>query len=332
MLVCTLPSPACMCSATNTRLRSTRCWIGAEVVEQRPERSAREQAPQLAAHLGLPRHADRAVLQQVEDPHRRVGCDPPRELRGECAEAQRLELARSTVPAGDPCCASSHDQRRRAASITVDREPWTVAEHLGRRQSVGVRVAGLADARRAREVGLERVEQRELVPDRELDVDALDRVGVLAEPLERDHDVLVDLERVRVAGDRGGAAAVAPECLAGLGAGRDEPLAGAGVGDAHDVRRALRDRRLVVADDVAEQHHLRQRAALRAGRVADGAQVALVEVLEAGEPHAARAPAARRSGRGSRRSRESRRAPGRRTPGRPCGCAQACGARSSAPT
>ncbi len=26
MLVCTLPSPACMCSATQTRPRSTRCW------------------------------------------------------------------------------------------------------------------------------------------------------------------------------------------------------------------------------------------------------------------------------------------------------------------
>ncbi len=27
MLVCTLPSPACMCSATNTRPFSTRAWI-----------------------------------------------------------------------------------------------------------------------------------------------------------------------------------------------------------------------------------------------------------------------------------------------------------------
>ena len=50
---------------------------------------------------------------------------------------------------------------------------------------------------------------------------------------------------------------------------------------------ARRDRGLVVADDIAEQRHLRQRAALGFGGVADRAQVALVHVLEARELHAA---------------------------------------------
>ena len=44
---------------------------------------------------------------------------------------------------------------------------------------------------------------------------------------------------------------------------------------------------VVVADDVAEQHHLRPAVALRLGRVADGLHVALVEMLEAREDRAA---------------------------------------------
>ena len=52
---------------------------------------------------------------------------------------------------------------------------------------------------------------------------------------------------------------------------------------AHDFGSRARDRILVVADDVAEQHHLRQRAALGLGRVADRAQIALVEVFQARE-------------------------------------------------
>jgi hypothetical protein len=50
--------------------------------------------------------------------------------------------------------------------------------------------------------------------------------------------------------------------------------------------RRRRHRVLVVADDVADQHHLRPAVALRLGRVADGAHVALVEVFEAGEHRA----------------------------------------------
>ncbi len=60
----------------------------------------------------------------------------------------------------------------------------------------------------------QRVEQLQLVRDRQLDVDALDAVGVLAHASQRDHDVFVDLEGVGVLGDRRGARAVEPEFLA----------------------------------------------------------------------------------------------------------------------
>ena len=133
-----------------------------------------------------------------------------------------------------------------------------------------------------------RVDQLQLVADRQLDVDALDGVGVLAQPLERNDDVLVDLERVGVLRDRRGSARSSQNLRACLGADGDEALARAGVGEAHDCARSRRPPPLVLADDVAEQHHLRQRAALRLGAVADGAQVALIQMLEAGENGAAR--------------------------------------------
>jgi hypothetical protein len=52
------------------------------------------------------------------------------------------------------------------------------------------------------------------------------------------------------------------------------------------TRRRRHHRVLVVADDVADQHHLRPAMALGLGGVADRAHVAFVEVLEAGEQHA----------------------------------------------
>ena len=133
----------------------------------------------------------------------------------------------------------------------------TLCEYFVTRQTVDVGIAGLAEPGLTREVGFERIEQRKLVGKRELDIDALDRIRVFAEPLERDHDVFVDLERVRVAGNRGRLAAIAPERLACLGADRGEPLAGTCVGDAHDIRCAQRDGVFVGAHDIADQDHLR---------------------------------------------------------------------------
>jgi hypothetical protein len=45
----------------------------------------------------------------------------------------------------------------------------------------------------------QRVAQRQLVADRQLDVDALDAVAVLAHARQRNHHVLVELEGVGVA-------------------------------------------------------------------------------------------------------------------------------------
>src|ERR1700681_1178894 len=87
-------------------------------------------------------------------------------------------------------------------------------------------------------------------------------------------------------GDRRRAGAVEPEFLARLGRDRDKAFGAARIADAHDFGGRARDRVIAVADDVADQDHLRPAMTLRLGRVADRLDVALVQVLEPGELHA----------------------------------------------
>ncbi len=151
-----------------------------------------------------------------------------------------------------------------------------------------VRVVGLAQRQVAtREEHFELVGQRELVLQRQLDVDALDAVAVLGHARQRDHHVFVDLEGVGVLADGGRALAVEPEFLARLGADGDEAFAAARIGDAHHLGGDARHSIGVVTRDVAEQHHLRQAAVLlRFGGVADSLEIAVVQVLEASQQNA----------------------------------------------
>ena len=127
----------------------------------------------------------------------------------------------------------------------------------------------------------ETVRELHLVADRHLDVQALDAVGVVAEPVERNDDVLVDLECVRVLGDRRRARAVEPELLARFGGYGDESLAAARIGDPDHLRRCLRDGVVALADDVAEQDHVRATVPLRFRRIADRLHVPRIEMFEA---------------------------------------------------
>jgi hypothetical protein len=113
-------------------------------------------------------------------------------------------------------------------------------ELLGRRARVVARSPRGQELRSAHE-RCERVGKLELVRERKLDVELLDAVAVVTEPLERDDDVLVDLERVRVPGDRRGARAIQPELLARFRGNRDEPFRTARVGDTDHFRRGLGD-------------------------------------------------------------------------------------------
>ena len=177
-------------------------------------------------------------------------------------------------------------QSARVAATSVRASSIFAARSSGGRARVVVgapqRCHGRSGEQRA-----ERVAEGELVGDRQLDVDPLDAVGVIAETGERNDDVLVDLERVRVARDRRGARAVEPEFLPRVGGNSDEAFGAAGVGDADHFRGGFGDGVIRLADDVPEQHHLRPAVALRLGRVADGLHIPLVQMLEAGKHRAA---------------------------------------------
>ena len=210
---------------------------------------AGEQRGERIAQFALPGHPQRAVLQAREE--RRI-VEPVQQI--------------------GPMVAHLCDEAQRPGGA--------VAQDLLARQRVELGVSGLAGLERAAQELLERVGKTQLVGDRELDVDAFDGVGVVTETRQRDDHVFVDLEGVGVFGDRGGACAVEPELPACVGTDGDEALAAAAVGDADGLAGGARHGGVIFADDVADQHHLGQRAALALGDVADRLEVALIEVLE----------------------------------------------------
>jgi hypothetical protein len=132
-----------------------------------------------------------------------------------------------------------------------------------------------------REISRERGDQLQLVLDGQLDIDTLDGIRVFAQAFQGDDDVLVDLEGIGVFRDSRRLRAVQPEFLARFTVDCDETLARACVGKTHDFRGGS-------PDDIAEQYHLGQCAPFGLRAVADGAQVAFVQVLEARQNRALR--------------------------------------------
>ena len=112
----------------------------------------------------------------------------------------------------------------------------------------------------ARKMLDERVDALDLVRDRLFDVDALDAGVVFDQAVQRDHHVLVDLERIGVRRDRRGARTVVPETSARFRADRDETLAVAGVHDRHQVRRDLRDSSLSSSPAISASSTMRGRS------------------------------------------------------------------------
>ena len=105
--------------------------------------------------------------------------------------------------------------------------------------------------------GSRRIEDAQLVADRQFDVDAFDAIGVIAQPFQRDDHIFIDLEGIGMAGDCRRACAVQSEGLAGFRRHRDETLAAAGIGDTHHLGCGSGHGVLVFADDIADQHHFR---------------------------------------------------------------------------
>ncbi len=224
MLVCTLPSPACMCSATNTRLCSTRWWMRVAARRGSAEGAAVEDLAQRLAHFAS--STTRAACGPAARGNGRPSMLQLRERRAPCQRARVSGASRLS---------SSHCQRLRTSASSCLR--CIARDCPAARRRRAAHRPGDAAAVRRRRIRPARRSSSSLLLQRQLDVDALDAVGVVAQARQRDHHVLVDLERVGVLGDRRGARAVEPELLARLGGHRDEAFAAARVGDAHDLAR-----------------------------------------------------------------------------------------------
>ena len=200
--MCTLPSPACMCSATQTRpLQHLAC--GCAGIRRRSARSAAPAKMRSQRRAGSASSTTRAACGPAaarRSVRAAVGCT--RSSRA----SQRCHSARTSRSSASACCTRSSSSSARGDLAGV------VA--LAQRQRC--RCAKKASSASTSASLLRRLQ---------LDVDALDAVGVLAHARQRDHHVLVDLEGVGVLADRRGALAVEPELLARLGADGDEALA-----------------------------------------------------------------------------------------------------------
>ena len=162
-----------------------------------------------------------------------------------------------------------------------------VFQQLGRRDVVGIVLLAQWQLALGKK-GVQRIAELDLVVQRQLDIDALDAIGVLGHARQRDDHVFIDLEGIGVAADGGGALAVQPEFLARLGADGNKAFAAARVGNTHHFAGHARHFIGVVANDVAKQHHLGQAAMLFAlGGIAHRLQVAVIQVLQPGQQHAA---------------------------------------------
>ena len=85
--------------------------------------------------------------------------------------------------------------------------------------------------------------------------------------------------------DRSRTGTVKPEGLAGLRADRNKPLTGTAIGEPDDFTGRVRNRVTIIANDIANQHHLGQTTTLALSGVTHGPQIALIEVFETGEQH-----------------------------------------------
>jgi hypothetical protein len=175
--------------------------------KDRREHAAAEDLLQRRPQLPLPRDADDAVLQHIEQARRGCMFQAFPQLRQQRFVAEPLEILqrrreRRVEMLGQPAPALADlgEQGARPRS--------TLADHFFVRQVAHFRVVGARQGQSSGEQRLEPIEELQLVGDRKLDVDALDLVGVRAEARQRQHHVLVDLEGIGVSGDRGGARAV----------------------------------------------------------------------------------------------------------------------------
>ncbi|OIQ78441.1 hypothetical protein GALL_398520 [mine drainage metagenome] len=219
------------------------------------------------AHFTLPGHPQVVLLHRTEHRRQLAHAGLRHQFHSPLAEfaQRRIEAIQHLVPVRTGVL----DQRQGLLAAGFD--PLRV----------GLSIFVLHQRQFAVQKALQRIEQFQLVADGQLDVDALDAVGVIPQARQRNDHILVDLEGIGMLRDGCGAGTVQPEFLARIGADGNEAFASACVGQAHDMRCRFADGVLVIAGDVGYQYHLGTLRTVGLGGVTDGFQVALVQMLQA---------------------------------------------------
>ena len=124
--------------------------------------------------------------------------------------------------------------------------------------------------------------QLQLIFDRQLNINAFNSISIFTHARQRNYDIFVDFEGIGVLGDGRSTGAVEPELFACFRADGNKTFAHAGVGNAHHFGGGVSDCVFIVTHNVAEQGHFGQHTALGFGGIADGAQIALIQMFQPG--------------------------------------------------
>ena len=223
--------------------------------QHRAKRGPRENGLQRRADLGFPAGTQAVILQ----------------LR-----KQRIHIGQPTSPE------RAHLPQQSQGLL------HTVAQQLGTGNVVGIVCFAQRQIALLKK-SLQCIAQRQLVAQTQLNVDALDAIGVLGHAGQRNHHILIHLEGVGVLADGRCALAIQPEFFAGLGADGHKAFATAAVGNAHHLAGGTGHGIGIVAHDVPHQHHFGHAGrgdALALGGIAHRLQVAVVQMLQTRQQHA----------------------------------------------
>ena len=118
---------------------------------------------------------------------------------------------------------------------------------------------------------------------RQLDIDTLHAIAIVAHARQRNHHVFIQFEGVGMFGNRGGACTIQPEFFACFGRNSNKTFATAQIGQPDNFRCGLGDRIFIITHHVGQQYHFWSCCPFGFGRVAHGFEIAVIQVFKSGQ-------------------------------------------------
>ena len=127
--------------------------------------------------------------------------------------------------------------------------------------------------------------QTQFIVQAQLDVDAVNAIGVFGHAVQGNHHVFIDFEGVGVPRNGRCTLAVEPKFFARIGVDCNKAFTATRVGNAHHFRGGFSHGVGVVSRNVANEHHFGQTTAFALGGVTHSPQVTVVQVLQTRQQH-----------------------------------------------